>query len=44
MHDRKPLSADAGEVVKHLHRLWEYTVVLDSVDEDGVVKQSFHCS
>jgi spore cortex formation protein SpoVR/YcgB (stage V sporulation) len=44
MHDRKPLSSEAGEVVKHLHRLWEYTVVLNSVDENGVIKHSFRCS
>jgi spore cortex formation protein SpoVR/YcgB (stage V sporulation) len=44
MQDRKPLNDDAGEVVKHLHRLWEYTVVLDSVDEKGKIKQSFRCS
>ena len=44
MHDRKPLSDEAGEVVKHLHRLWEYTVVLNSVDDNGVIKHSFRCS
>jgi spore cortex formation protein SpoVR/YcgB (stage V sporulation) len=44
MHDRKPLSDEAAEVVKHLHSLWEYTVVLDSVDENGSIKQSFRCS
>ncbi|MCK5917280.1 MAG: SpoVR family protein [Cocleimonas sp.] len=44
MHDRKPLSDDAEEVVKHLHRLWGYTVVLDSVDENDEIKQSFRCS
>ncbi|MCK5813245.1 MAG: SpoVR family protein [Cocleimonas sp.] len=44
MQDRKPLSEQASEVVKHLHRLWGYTVVLNSVDDQGVVKQSFRCS
>lgn len=44
MHDRKPLNDDASEVVKHLHSLWGYTVVLNSVDENDIIKKSFRCS
>ncbi len=44
MHDRKPLSDTASEVVKHLHRLWGYTVVLNSIDDNGIIKKSFRCS
>ncbi len=44
MHDRKPLGDTASEVVKHLHRLWGYTVVLNSVDDNGIIKKSFRCS
>ena len=32
-YNRKPLSDSAGEVLKHLHRLWGFTVRLEAVDE-----------
>ncbi len=34
-HRGRPLAKQAGEVLKHLHRLWGFTVRLDTVDEDG---------
>ncbi len=27
------------EVLKHLHRLWDFTVRLEAVDEDGAVER-----
>ncbi len=36
--NNRPLEdEDAGEVMKHLARLWGYRVVLETVDEDGTV-------
>lgn len=37
-HDRRPLeSSNAQEVLKHLHRLWQFDVHLDSVQDGHVV-------
>jgi len=42
-HDRIPLDEDdAKEVMKHVHRLWQFDVRLESV-QDGVVTKSYHC-
>ena len=42
--DGIPLNAeDAEEVIKHLHRLWQFDVHLHSID-DGTVTTSFECS
>jgi stage V sporulation protein R len=35
IYNRKPLSDNAFEVLKHLHRLWGFTVRLETVDEQG---------
>ena len=40
--DRVPLGDDAGEVLKHVHRLWGFDVHLESVDE-GTVVGEYHC-
>ena len=40
-HNRKPLSDDTNEVLKHIHRLWGFDVHLHSVEGDEI-KQSFH--
>lgn len=43
-HRGRPLSAEAGEVLKHLSRLWGFTVRLQTVDEDGrLVEQREVC-
>ena len=34
-HNRVPLADNTEEVLKHLHRLWGFTVKLDSFDTDG---------
>jgi stage V sporulation protein R len=34
-HRRQPLAEEAGEVLKHLARLWGFPVRLESVDETG---------
>ena len=36
--DRRPLTADAKQVVKHLAQLWGFTVRLESVAEDGRIE------
>lgn len=42
-HDRIPLDEeDAREVMKHVHRLWQFDVRLESV-QDGAVTRSYHC-
>ncbi|WP_310447015.1 SpoVR family protein [Thiobacillus sp.] len=35
MHDRRPLGESAPEMLRHLARLWGYTVRIESVDPDG---------
>ncbi len=42
-HDRIPLDKeDATEVLKHLHHLWRFDVLLDSIQEDKVTN-SYVC-
>lgn len=38
-HDRKPLAQSASEVLRHLHRLWGFTVHLESLHNDNVVSR-----
>jgi stage V sporulation protein R len=41
---RRPLHSDSTqEVLKHLHRLWGFTVRLEAVDEDGKVELVGEC-
>ncbi len=35
MHDRRPLGESTAEMLRHVARLWGYTVRIESVDEDG---------
>jgi stage V sporulation protein R len=35
MHNRRPLGDSTGEVLRHIARLWGYTVRIESVDEAG---------
>ncbi|MBT9540063.1 SpoVR family protein [Thiobacillus sp.] len=35
MHDRRPLGESAPEMLRHLARLWGYTVRIESMDPDG---------
>jgi spore cortex formation protein SpoVR/YcgB (stage V sporulation) len=42
-HDRIPLHEDdAREVLKHVHRLWQFDVILESVQDDSV-SRSYRC-
>lgn len=42
MVNRRPLHADeTSEVLKHLHFLWGYDVVLESLDSDDSIKASY---
>lgn len=38
-----PLADTKEEVLKHLHRVWGFTVRLDTVDSAGVVVESDLC-
>jgi stage V sporulation protein R len=42
-YNRKPLSDAASEVLKHLHRLWGFTVRLEALDENGKVTLIGEC-
>ncbi|MBB3167278.1 SpoVR family protein [Simiduia aestuariiviva] len=41
-HNRKPMGSATEEVLKHVHRLWGFDVILESVCGDEVT-QSFRC-
>jgi stage V sporulation protein R len=41
-HNRKPMGGATDEVLKHVHRLWGFDVILESMSDDKV-KQSFRC-
>jgi len=41
---RRPLSAAAGEVLKHVRRLWGFPVRLESVDRDEKVTATIECA
>ncbi len=42
-HNRRPLADSAEEVLRHVHRLWGFTVRLETVDERGRVKWCYEC-
>jgi spore cortex formation protein SpoVR/YcgB (stage V sporulation) len=42
-YHRKPLTESADEVLRHLHRLWGFTVRLETVHEDGRVELIGEC-
>ena len=42
-HNRKPLSDTTEEVLKHVMRLWGFTVRMDSVTEDGSRELIYEC-
>ena len=42
--NRKPLHQSANEVLKHLARLWGFTVRIDTVSEDGSKETTFECN
>lgn len=42
-YQRRPLGNSVHEVLKHISRLWGFSVKLDSVDEKGRVLLSYEC-
>ena len=42
-HSRRPLHEDTGQVLKHLMRLWGFTVRMESVYADGTVELTHEC-
>ena len=43
MHNQQPLGADTEEVLKHIHRLWGFDVLLESVTPKGECVKRYHC-
>jgi stage V sporulation protein R len=41
--NRVPLGKSTNEVLKHLHTLWKFPVVLKTVDTKGQVTAEYHC-
>jgi len=42
-HNRRPLSDETDEVIKHLSRLWGFTVRIEAPDDEGEIKQTHEC-
>ncbi|MBM4200836.1 MAG: SpoVR family protein, partial [Gammaproteobacteria bacterium] len=40
-HNRRPLADNAEEMLRHVRRLWGFSVVLESVEPDGRVMDTF---
>lgn len=38
-----PLHETADEILKHIHRLWGYNIILESVDTTGKVLKTYEC-
>jgi spore cortex formation protein SpoVR/YcgB (stage V sporulation) len=43
MTDNRHLGSDTEEVLKHMARLWQFNVYLESVDENGAVRRRYEC-
>ncbi|MGO9443897.1 MAG: SpoVR family protein [Thiobacillaceae bacterium] len=43
MHNRRPLAETTPEILKHIARLWGYTVRIESVDQDGASRMASVC-
>jgi len=41
--NRVPLGKTTNEVLKHLHSLWKFPVILKAVDTNGEVTAEYHC-
>ncbi len=42
-HDRQPLSDDTDEILKHMSRLWGFTVRLETSQQDGSIEVTHEC-
>jgi len=43
MHNRRPLGDTTPEMLRHIARLWGYTVKIESVDQDNIVRMAGVC-
>ncbi len=43
-YNRRPLEDSASEVLRHMARLWGFTVRLEAADADGTVEQTHECT
>ena len=43
LHEGRPLDKNTDELLKHIHRIWQFDVEIESV-EDGKVSKSHQCS
>ncbi len=43
MHEGRPLDDSSEEILRHIHRLWRFDVVMESVDAEGHVKKTRRC-
>jgi spore cortex formation protein SpoVR/YcgB (stage V sporulation) len=43
MHERRPLGDSTDEMLRHVARLWGYSVQIESVDQDGVARTVGRC-
>lgn len=43
IYNEIPLHDNSQEVLKHVHRLWGYNVVLESADTEGKVLKTYEC-
>ncbi len=43
MHNRRPLGESTQEMLRHIARLWGYTVRIESVDQDGEARLVSEC-
>ncbi|MFC1749910.1 SpoVR family protein [Pseudomonadota bacterium] len=42
-HNRRPLNDETDEVLKHLHRLWGFTIRVETLKEDGTYETTQEC-
>ncbi|MBO9497791.1 SpoVR family protein, partial [Thalassotalea sp. G20_0] len=42
-HEGRPLGKETDELLKHIHRIWQFDVEIESF-ENGAVTQSWQCS
>ena len=42
-YNGRPLAGTVDEMLRHIRRLWGFTVYLDSVDEHGRVERMAKC-
>lgn len=42
-HRRRPLHGNAEEVLRHVARLWGFTVRLETIDQEGRVAKTYEC-